>query len=90
MKVGGTDKRIDYERLGPTMMLSAAVILAIRTAKRPPQFDQAFSNRDWEAEFEFAVKIASRLLNIAIHRKPELFQHKDVAWYVPDEEDLVP
>ena len=72
------------------MMISASIILAIRTAKRPPQYSENLSTRDWEAEFEFAVKMASSLLGIAIHRKPELFQHKDVDWYVPDEEDVMP
>jgi hypothetical protein len=90
MTIGGYKKEIDYERLGPTMMIAASIILAIRTAKRPPGYSESLSNRDWEEEFEFAVKVASALLGIAIHRKPELFKHKDVAWHVPDDSDVLP
>ena len=58
------------QRLGPTMMISASLILAIRTAKRPPEYSKYLSNRDYEAELEFAVKVAGRLLDTAIRRKP--------------------
>jgi hypothetical protein len=88
MKIGGYKKAIDYERLGATMMVSASMILAIRTAKRPPQYSENLSNRDWEEEVEFAVKVANHLLSAAIKRRPEMFKHKDVAWYVPDDEDV--
>ncbi len=90
MKVGGYNREIDLERLGPTLMISASIILAIRTAKRPPEYSENLSNRDWEAELDFAVKIASRLLDAATRRKPEFFRHKDIAWHMPTDEDTVP
>jgi hypothetical protein len=90
MTIGGYKKEIDYERLGPTMMIAASLILAVRTARRPTEYSDNLSNREWEEEFAFAVKVASSLLSIAIQRKPELFKHKDVAWHVPDDSDVQP
>jgi hypothetical protein len=46
MTIGGYDKRIDYERLGPTMMIAASIIIAIRTAKRLPGFSESLIGSD--------------------------------------------
>ena len=88
MKVGGHNREIDYERLGATLVIAAAIILAIRTARKPPRYDEGFSNRDWEEEMDFATRVAGHLVNAATRRKPEFFKHKDVAWYEPDDQDV--
>ncbi len=89
MKVGGHNREIDYERLGATLVIAAAIILAIRTARRPPLYDESFSNRDWGDEMDFATKVAGHLVSTATRRKPEFFKHKDVPWYMPDDEDVL-
>jgi hypothetical protein len=36
MQVGGMNKRVDYARLGPTLVIASSLVLAIRTARSPP------------------------------------------------------
>jgi len=90
MKVGGYSKQVDDERLGPTLVIAASVILAIRTARHNPLREPMFENRALEAEIDVALKLAHNLLTTASHRWPRLFKQKDVPWYMPSEEDSVP
>ena len=34
MRVAGKERQVDFERLGPTLVIAASVILAIRTARQ--------------------------------------------------------
>ncbi len=91
MKVGGYDKAVDYAKLGPTLVIASSLVLAIRTARwKPPDTDSTSSARDWEAEMERSVWIARRVLSHLTAHSPDLFQQKDVPWWLPDEEDVLP
>lgn len=68
-----SDRMIDLKRLGGTLVVGAAVILAIRTARREPRYETNLSNRDWEAEIDFALTLTSALLERATTKHAELF-----------------
>ena len=68
------DRMIDLQHLGGTLVVGAAVILAIRTARRPPEFNPRDSNRDWDEEIQFALNITSALLERATIQHAELFR----------------
>ena len=69
-----SDRIIDLQRLGGTLVIGAAIILAIRTARRPPQYDPRDSNRDWDEEMQFALNLTSALLERATNQHAELFR----------------
>ena len=87
MKVGGQTRQIDLERLGPSLVIAASLVLAVRTAKWTV-LDGRYSNADWTKEIENSVQIAHMILSQAIRKYPGLFQHKNVPWYVPTDEDV--
>jgi hypothetical protein len=67
------DRMIDLKKLGGTLVVGAAVILAIRNARREPEFNPHFANRDWEAEIDFALTLTCALLERATTQHAELF-----------------
>jgi hypothetical protein len=76
----GSEKQIDNERLGGVLVMGAAIILAIRTARREPIYNPRESNRDWEAEIDFALGVSMQLLGRATSYHAELFRHKVVKY----------
>lgn len=68
------DRKIDYERLGGVLVIGAAIILAIRTARREPIYDLHGSNRDWDAEIDFALKLTKAVLGHATAEHAEMFR----------------
>ena len=73
-------RQVDLERLGGTLIVGAAIILAIRTARREPAFDPRGSNRDWDAEIHFAIDVTSAILMYATTHHAELFRQKTVTF----------
>lgn len=67
-------KQIDLEKLGGAFMVGAAIIFAIRTARRDPIFCPRDSNRDWEAEMDFALNVTKALLSRATSHHAEFFR----------------
>ena len=87
MRVGGYNKQVDYQRLGPTLTIAASLIVAIRTARWPLFRESTASARDWEAEVDHAIRLAHMVLTHLTASKSSLFVQKDVAWHVADDED---
>ncbi len=87
MKVGGHNRQVDFERLGPSLVIAASLVLAIRTAKKAVP-DAQCSSSNWDKDVESSVQIAHMILTQAIQRYPGLFQHKNVPWYIPNDEDV--
>jgi hypothetical protein len=48
---------------------------------------QHLSERDLEAEIEYAAHLAGRVLRILVHRKPKIFPSIKRAWYVANDDD---
>jgi len=87
LDVGGYEDRPDWPKMGPSLLIATALILAIRTAKRPPQFAEADSARDLEVEIEYSAHLAGRVLGILIRRRPEIFPSIKKAWHVVNDDD---
>jgi len=77
MKVAGQEKRPDWPKLGPSIIIATALIVAIRTVKWSAKSSNAnVSDIDIEMDQEvtFAARIAARLA-------PERAKHR--AYLVP-------
>jgi hypothetical protein len=49
-QVGGYRGEVDYQKLGPALLISSSLILAIRTAKWHPTHSDGLSHVDWDKE----------------------------------------
>jgi hypothetical protein len=87
MEIAGYQRQVDLSRLGPTMVIASALILAIRTAKWPRIHTETASRIEWDLEVEQAVRMAHSVLSHLLAKSPCLFQHKDVPWYQPSEDE---
>ncbi len=85
MKVVGTDRRPDWPKLGPSIIIATALIVAIRTAKWAAKAsgDAQFSDVDVELDKEvnFAVRLSVRVMHELLRRHESLFPQKDIPIY---------
>ena len=71
------DREVDLSKLGLALVTGAAVILAIRTARREAvKADPHCSDRDLGNEVDFAVHLVARILATAISRHAEFFEQR--------------
>jgi hypothetical protein len=87
-RIGGHRREVDYQKLGPALLIASSFVLAIRTAKWSPTHSDGLADVEWQKEVEHSARIAKRMLSHLTSRFPELFQTKDVAWYVPTDADV--
>ncbi len=87
-RVGGFRREVDYQKLGPALLIASSLVLAIRTSRWSPTQSDGLANVEWEDEVEHSVRIAKIVLNHLTSRHPHLFQSKDVAWYVATDEEM--
>jgi len=87
MDIGGYDKETDYKKLGPPLLIASCLVLAIRTARWTSTPMNGTSNMEWSHEVDVSVRIARMVLTHLLSKAPGLFPNKDVAWYVPNDED---
>jgi hypothetical protein len=88
LEVGGYHDLPDWPKMGPSLLISTALILAIRTARWPVQFDAALSETDLEKEIDFASYLARKVLMRLIAKEEAIFPGKKEPWYRADDEDL--
>ena len=85
MKVVGNERRPDWPKLGPSIIIATALIVAIRTAKwvAKSSADAQFSDVDVELDKEvsFAARISIRVMHELLRRHENLFPHRDVPIY---------
>jgi hypothetical protein len=86
-QIGGYRRDVDYQKLGPALVIASSLVLAIRTARWPPTTSDGLAHVEWEKEVEHSVRIAKIVLSHLTSRSPELFQTKEVPWYVATDED---
>jgi hypothetical protein len=86
-QVGGYRSEVDQQKLGPSLVIASSLILAIRTARWPTTHSDALANMEWEKEVEHSVRIGRLVLSHLTARYPDLFQSKQVPWYVATDED---
>ncbi len=58
--VGGYRREVDYQKLGPALLIASSLVLAIRTARWDPTHSDGLANVEWEKEVEHSVRIAKR------------------------------
>ncbi|WP_260738167.1 hypothetical protein [Tunturiibacter lichenicola] len=87
-QVGGYRREVDYQKLGPALLIASSLVLAIRTTHWEPTQSDGLANIDLEKEVEHSVRIAKIVLSHLTSRDPDLFQSKDVAWYVATDEEV--
>lgn len=73
------DREVDLSKLGAALIQGAAIIFAIRTARREAAIpDPHCSNRDVSEEVEYAVEMSSQIIAAAVSRHPDLFEQAAV------------
>lgn len=81
-QVGGYRRAVDHQKLGPAVLIASSLVLAIRTARWSPTHSDGLAHVEWDKEVEHSVRIAKIVLSHLTARCPELFQMKEVPWYV--------
>ena len=87
-RIGGYRREVDHQKLGSALLIASSLVLAIRTARWMPTHSDGVSHTDWDKEVEHSVRIAKIVLSHLTSRCPELFQTKDVPWYVPGDNEV--
>jgi hypothetical protein len=85
VKVVGNERRPDWPKLGPSIIIATALIVAIRTAKwaAKSSADAEFSDVDVELDKEvsFAARISIRAMHELLRRRESLFPQRNVPIY---------
>jgi hypothetical protein len=87
-QVGGYRREVDYQKLGPALLIASSLFLAIRTSHWDPTHSDGLANVEWDREVEHSVRIAKIVLSQLTSKHPDLFQSKEVAWYVATDEEM--
>jgi hypothetical protein len=74
--IGGYRREVDFQKLGPTLIIASSLVLAIRTARWPATHSDGLANMEWEKEVEHSVRIGKIVLSQVTARCPEMFQMK--------------
>ena len=57
-RVGGYRREVDYQKLGPALLIASSLVLAIRTSRWDATQSDGLANVEWENEVEHSVRIA--------------------------------
>jgi hypothetical protein len=88
LDVGGYNDRPDGPKLGPSLLIASALILAILTAKWPASHDERLGNHNLNKEIDFAIGLADSVLSRLMSKKEIIFPQRREPWYQPDDEDV--
>lgn len=88
LEVGGYSERPDWPKLGPSLLITTCLILAIRTAKRPPLSDKTTADPELDREIDYAIHMARHALSALLSKSESIFPQKRDAWYQPSGEDV--
>jgi hypothetical protein len=89
LDIGGYEQRPDWPKMGPSLLIAASLILAIRTAKWQPRGSGGTaSDRELDVEIENAVHLAGRVLSALVSRHETIFPRRKEPWFVPNGEDV--
>jgi hypothetical protein len=89
LDVGGYNDIPDWPKMGPSLVIATALILAIRTAKwPPPRFNEQHADADLQREIDFAAHLARRVFSTLVSRKQSIFPQVKQAWYQPNGDDV--
>lgn len=91
MRVMRYEQRPDWPKLGPSVLIATALIVAIRTAKWPAKVDDPkLSDVDPELDQEvrFAARVSMRVMRHLLDRHECLFPQQRVPVWEPTGEDV--
>ena len=92
MRVVGQEPNTDWPKMGPSVLIATALIVAIRTAKWAVRGsdDPRVSDVDVEMDKEvrFAARISIRVMRELLNRHECLFPQKLVPMWEPTDEDV--
>jgi hypothetical protein len=88
LNVGGYEERPDWPKMGPSVLIATCLILAIRTAKWPPQWSATNREPKLDTEIEYAAHLTRKVLSHLAARHESIFPGKKVPWFIPDDEDV--
>jgi len=88
IEVGGHHERVDFPKLGPSLLIASALILAIRTVRRAADYDACLSNKDLEKEIDYAIGLAHSVLSKLLSKHASIFPQRREPWYQASDEDI--
>jgi hypothetical protein len=88
LDIGGYEQKPDWPKMGPSLLIAACLILAVRTAKWPPRSVGTESDRDLDVEVENAIRLAGRVFASLVSHRQSIFPQKREPWFVPNDEDV--
>ena len=92
-KVMGYRVRTDWPKLGPSLMIATALVLAIRTAKWPTRkpIEDGLSDVDvdLDAEVAFSIRLTKRVFDALLHKHEALFPQVREPIHEPLDEDIM-
>lgn len=92
MRVHGYERKTDWPKLGPSILIATALIVAIRTAKWAAKGvgDPQLSDVDVELDKEvsFAARISIRVMHELLRKHESLFPQIKEPVYEPCDEDV--
>lgn len=86
-RIGGYRTEVDEQKLGPALLITAGVILGMRTIRWEATHSDGLAGTELEKEAEHSARIAKRMLTYLTTRYPDLFPTKKVPWYVATDDD---
>ena len=88
LEAGGYHDRPDWPKLGPSLLISSCLILAIRTAKWAASPDEKLSNHELDREINYSIALANSVLSKLLARKEAIFPQRKEPWYQANDEDI--
>ena len=89
VEVIGHNRVPDWPKLGPSLLIATALVVAIRTARweaKAPGEGLADVDLDMDREIAFGVRIAHRVMHALLAKHSGLFPHTREPVYAPDED----
>jgi hypothetical protein len=87
-RLRGYRREVDCQKLRPALLIASSLVLAIRTAQWTPAQSDGLSHVEWDSEVEHSVRVAKVVLSHLTGRCLELFQAKDVPWYIATDDEV--
>jgi hypothetical protein len=85
----GHNRVPDWPKLGPSLLIAVALVVAIRTATwaaKAPGAGFADVDNELDREVEFAARVADRVLHALLKRYPGMFPQKREPIYAPGDD----
>jgi hypothetical protein len=75
-RIGGVREEVDYQKLGPALLIASSLVLAVRTARWPATHSEGLADMDWQKEVEHSARVTKAMLTHLTSRFPGLFSPK--------------